>query len=264
LRQLGRIRHRRESSDRDRDADTMTRTNLMKPAGRYSDDELRAIYDERYVDQYDPHAVQRIRRLLPLVELFGDEVVADFGCGNGVLLELISPRVREYVGVDFSEPFVRAAERRRATHGIQNATFHLGDIVDFCAGLENRFDAAFALDFSEHIYDDQFLQIFSAIHGALKPGGSLYLHTPNKDYFMERFKAWGLLRQVEGHIGVRDARTHQALLRQCGFETIDVHYLAHYLTLASKFHVLGALPFVGRFFQARLFLRCRKARRLAR
>jgi predicted TPR repeat methyltransferase len=48
-------------------------------------------------------------RLLPLVELSGHETVADFGCGNGVLQELIGPRVREYVGVDFTEAFVRAA-----------------------------------------------------------------------------------------------------------------------------------------------------------
>ena len=51
--------------------------------------------------------------MLPLFDLSPDDVVADFGCGNGVLLELVAPRVREYVGVDFSEEFVRAAERRR-------------------------------------------------------------------------------------------------------------------------------------------------------
>src|SRR5262245_33047601 len=68
----------------------------MTSAGRLSDEELLAIYDERYVDIYDPHAVQRIERLLPLFALTGREDVADFGCGNGVLLELIAPRVREY------------------------------------------------------------------------------------------------------------------------------------------------------------------------
>jgi cyclopropane fatty-acyl-phospholipid synthase-like methyltransferase len=229
----------------------------MEPAGRLSDEQLLAIYDERYVDVYDPHAVQRMRRLLPLIELSGREVVADFGCGNGVLLELIAPRVREYVGVDFSEPFVRAAEARRAARGIQNGRFVRQDIVTFCAENPSRFDAAFAIDFSEHLYDDQFVTIFSAIRGALKPGGSLYLHTPNAAYFMERLKASGVLTQVEGHVGVRDARAHQVLLAQCGFTNVEVHYLAHYLTVASKFHFLGALPLVGPLFRARLFLRCR-------
>jgi 2-polyprenyl-6-hydroxyphenyl methylase/3-demethylubiquinone-9 3-methyltransferase len=225
---------------------------------RYSEEELLAIYDQGYVDQYDPHAVQRMRRMLPFFELSGRETVADFGCGNGVLLEILGPRVREYMGVDFSDAFVRAAERRRDERGISNGTFHCADIVAFCAQHPNQFDAAFALDFSEHVYDDQFVTIFSAIHGSLKPGASLYLHTPNAEYFMERFKARGILTQVEGHVGVRDARSHQALLAQCGFANVSVRYLAHYLYLASTLHGLGALPLVGRFFRARLFLTCRK------
>jgi cyclopropane fatty-acyl-phospholipid synthase-like methyltransferase len=118
---------------------------------RPTDEELRAIYDQSYVDQYDPHAVQRMRRMLPFFDLSKDDAVADFGCGNGVLLELVSPSVREYTGVDFSEEFVRAAERRREELGIRNGTFHCGDIVSFCGEHPNQFDAAFALDFSEHI-----------------------------------------------------------------------------------------------------------------
>jgi 2-polyprenyl-6-hydroxyphenyl methylase/3-demethylubiquinone-9 3-methyltransferase len=230
----------------------------MPRAGRQTEEELRAIYDQSYVSQYDPHAVQRMRRMLPFFDLSADDVVADFGCGNGVLLDLIGGRVREYVGVDFSEAFVRAAEQRRDALGIRNGTFQCADIVAFCDSHPNRFDAAFALDFSEHIYDEQFVRIFRAIHGALKPGASLYLHTPNAEYFMERLKEHGVLTQVEGHVGVRDARMHVALLTECGFANVHVRYLAHYLYLASMLHRLGDLPLVGRFFRARLFVTCRK------
>jgi cyclopropane fatty-acyl-phospholipid synthase-like methyltransferase len=228
---------------------------------RRSEEELRAIYDQRYVDHYDAHAVRRLRRMLPFFELSGHEIVADFGCGNGVLLELISPHVREYVGVDFSEAFVRAAERRRDEQGIRNGAFHCADVVTFCARHANHFDAAFALDFSEHIYDDQFLRIGRAIHGALKPGAPLYLHTPNGEYFMERLRASGVLRPIEGHVAVRDAARNEALLVQCGFTDVRVRHLAHYLRAAAAFHALGALPVVGRHFRARLFLTCRKAAR---
>jgi cyclopropane fatty-acyl-phospholipid synthase-like methyltransferase len=231
---------------------------IRRAAHRLSEEQLRAIYDQSYVDQYDPHAVQRMRRMLPFFELSGPEVVADFGCGNGVLAELIAPHVHEYVGVDFSEEFVRAAERRRDAHGIRNATFHCSDIVAFCARHPGRFDAGFALDFSEHIYDDQFLRIFRAIHGALKPGAALFLHTPNGAYFIERFRERGILERIEGHVAVRDEEDHRALLAQCGFASVHVRYLAHYLRLASAFHGLGTLPLVGGYFRARLFLTCRK------
>ena len=226
--------------------------------GRLSDLELRAIYRQDYVDQYDAHAVPRMRRMLPFFELSGREAVADFGCGNGVLLELIAPRVREYVGVDFSEEFIRAAERRRLAKGIEKGTFHCADIVEFSEEHVGQFDAAFALDFSEHVYDDQFVRIFTAICQSLKPHGSLYIHTPNREYFLEQFHEHGIMKQVEGHVAVRRVDQHRGLLAQCGFRDVQVRYLAHYLALPALLHPLGSLPFVGRHIRARLFLHCRR------
>ena len=43
---------------------------------RRSDEELRALYDQSTVDQYDPHAVQRMRRVLPFFELSSHDVAA--------------------------------------------------------------------------------------------------------------------------------------------------------------------------------------------
>jgi len=226
---------------------------------RLSDAELRAIYDQQYVDQYDPHAVARIRRMLPLFALSREASVADFGCGNGILLEVIASRIGAYVGIDFSEPFIRAANQRRAAKGITNGSFECADIVAFCQRHPHRFDAAFALDFSEHLYDDQFVEICRAIHCSLKPGTPLYIHTPNREYFLERFHQWGVLRQVGGHVGIRDPAQHRDLLARSGFSHVDVRYLPHYLRLASWFHGMGALPLVGRWFRARLFLTCWKA-----
>jgi 2-polyprenyl-6-hydroxyphenyl methylase / 3-demethylubiquinone-9 3-methyltransferase len=223
-----------------------------------TEEELLAIYDQQYVDEYDPHAVQRIGRLVPLFGLAGHERVADFGCGNGTLLELISGRVAEYVGVDFSDPFVREARRRQAARGIRHAMFHCSDIVAFCAERPERFDVAFAIDFIEHIYDDQLRRIGSAIHGALNADGVFYLHTPNGEYFMERLRDWGVLRQIEGHVGVRDASRYEHLLADCGFSDVRVQYLPHYLRVAGALHGLGALPVIGQHFRARLFLTCRK------
>lgn len=224
---------------------------------RLSERELRAIYDQRYVEQYDVHAVQRMLRMLPFFDLSEQDVVADFACGNGVLCDLIASRVRKYVGVDFSDAFIREAVGRRDARGITNAEFHCADIVAFCGEHPGELDAAFALDFSEHIYDDQFLRIFQAIHDALKPGAPLYLHTPNGEYFMERLRDSGVIRQIEGHVAVRDTRDQKALLAECGFTDVDVVYLPHYLYPASALHSLGALPLVGRHFRARLFMTCR-------
>ena len=238
----------------------MTSTAIRGSSRRQSDEELRAIYDQHYVDGYDPHAVPRLQRLLPYFELSGHEIVADFGCGNGVLLELISSRVHHYVGIDFSDAFVRAAETRREAMRISNGTFHCGDIGEFCAQHPHRFDAGFALDFSEHIYDDEFVRLGQAIFGALKPGALLYLHTPNGEYFIEHLRKWGVLSQISGHVAVRDADQNTNLLETCGFTDVRVHFLAHYLRAAAALHGLGSLPLIGRYFSARLFVTCRKPR----
>src|SRR5262245_42740037 len=200
----------------------------MRPrptSSRLTDQELLAIYDQDYVDIYDPHAIPRLRRLLPFLDLSSDDTVVDVGCGNGVLLELIAPLVRDYVGVDFSEPFVREALRRQRERGITKGRFECADIASFCDAHPDSFDAAFAIDFSEHLYDDQFVHIFRAVRRAMKPGAPLYLHTPNAEYFLERFHEWGILPPVEGHVGVRDARGHEVLLAQCGFTRIETRYL---------------------------------------
>lgn len=224
---------------------------------RLTDDELRAIYDEAYAEGYDPHAVPRIDRLLPMCALAPTMAVADFGCGNGVLGERIANRVARYVGVDFSPAFIRVAERRAAAAGLTNVSFHLGDITAFCAGHPGAFDAAFALDVSEHVYDDVFVALAAAIRGSLRPGAPLYLHTPNGAYALERLRAWGVMAQIEGHVAVRDPEHNERLLRLAGFGSVHTAIVPHYLPLPARLHGLGRLPGVGRWFQARLFVTAR-------
>jgi 2-polyprenyl-6-hydroxyphenyl methylase / 3-demethylubiquinone-9 3-methyltransferase len=220
---------------------------------RLSDEALHAIYDRAYAEGYDPHAVPRMERLLPHMTLAADAVVADYGCGNGVLAQVLAGKVARYVGVDFSEAFVEVAERRRDELGLRNTEFCCRSITAFCADHPAAFDAAFALDFSEHVYDDQFLELFAAIRTSLKPGAPLYLHTPNREYVLERFRASGVMSQIEGHVAVRSAAENERLLRACGFSSVETTYLAHYLTLPARFHFLGGLPWVGPLFRARLF-----------
>ena len=226
-------------------------------ARQYSHEELRALYDQAYVDQYDPHAVRRMTRLLPRFALTGAERVLDVGCGNGVLAEVVAGRVAEYRGVDFSPAFIDAARARAAVCGFRNARFECGDVVRFCAGRPHEFDAAFALDVAEHIYDEELGEIFRAVRGSLRAGGRFYLHMPNGEYFIERLRRRGVLRQIEGHVAVRSSSEYARLLTASGFERVEVAYVAHYLPLAGAFHRLGSLPFVGPLFRARLLITCR-------
>lgn len=222
------------------------------------DEELRRQqHSGDYVRDYATKPFSRLQRLLPLMQLRADDRVVDLGCANGMLAALVHDSVAQYVGVDFSDDFIKVARANAAARGMSTATFHCQDIVSFCREHPQAFTVATAMDFSEHLYDNEFVEIFTAVRGALAPGGRLFLHTPNMDFFYEWMKAAGLAPQFPQHIGVRNAARNVQLLEQCGFARrhIEVTDLPHY-NILKLVHPLRRLPGAGRWFRARLFIRC--------
>lgn len=206
-----------------------------------------AVHSGEYVEFFNELALDRVANLVPRMSVRDTDAVADFGCGNGMLLEALGPRSGGYDGVDFSPDFIRAAIKRASG---SNYRFHCQDIVEFCAEHKGKFDIAATLDFSEHVDDETFVRIYSAIRRSLKPNGRLYLHTPNAAFFMERLKARGILEQLRGHIAVRDAKDNERLLRASGFGSITIERVAHY-NILRHLHLLSRL---SDFFAARLWV----------
>ncbi len=223
---------------------------------RQSDEELRNLYRDDYVRRYHQEDRGRLARLLPLMDLGPDMVVADLGCGNGLLLELTHARVGHYHGVDFSSEFIEEARRRQAQAGISNASFHIESITEFCDRHEGALDRVFALDFTEHVYDEELIPIAASIRRSLREGGRLYIHTPNLTFFLELLKDKGFLRQFPEHVAVRSADQYVSLLRGVGFNEVKVSYLSHYLKTLSWLHAFSSAPIVGKYLKARLFFEC--------
>ena len=197
---------------------------------------------------------RRLENLLKFIKFNSKFHVAEYGCGNGIWGELIHQKVKSYIGVDFSTQFINLANKRHKALNIRNSKFECDDIVKFSKKHNNEFDQAFTMDFSEHIYDNDFISIFTAIRNTLKPNGKLYLHTPNGDYFLEQMKKHGILKQSLGHIGIRNANEHIKLLEKVGYKNIKISYLPHYLKPLSVLHFASYLPIIGRFFKARLLI----------
>lgn len=217
------------------------------------------LHSGEYVKMYERKPLSRLARLIPTMSLGGGETLADFACGNAMLLPLVHDRVKHYHGVDFSADFIRAAQDRADTLQIENCSFHCMDILEFCRTHAGGIDVATAMDFSEHINDQDFVEIFTAIHASLKSGGRLYLHTPNLTFFLELFKQHGIVPQFPQHIAVRDTRQNLELLEKCGFGVsgMTCHELPHY-NILKVLHPLRRIPFIGKYFVARLFIECRK------
>lgn len=220
-----------------------------------SEQELKALHGQAYVDAFNSgQSPMRLERLLARIALDPAADIVDYGCGNGLLMQHLAPRVHSYTGVDFSEPFIAAARARQQALHIGNAVFACEDIQRFAASHAAQFDAAFAMDFSEHVYDADWLVILRSIRSTLKAGGVFYLHTPNLDFLIERMKQHGiLLRQFPEHIAVRTPEHNMRLLHEAGFTAVTVSLIAHY-NILQLLHPLSFLPWIGKYFKARIFI----------
>ena len=224
-----------------------------------SNEQRQGMHSGGYVELVDAVPISRMTRLIPLMSLTPSMRLVDFACGSGPLAALVDGNVASYDGVDFSQDFVDAARRIAEQKQLSNVTFHCESIDAFCARQSLRFDVVVANDFSEHIYDQDFLSIFRGAFRILSDGGHLYLYTPNLEFFWEWMKQVGLAKQFPQHIAVRNADQYRRLLIDCGFtaEHIQVHYLAHF-NVFKYLHPLSHLPLIGKWFRAKLFIACRK------
>ena len=223
-------------------------------------DHRKLLHSGAYVENDKRKSPKRLLRLLDRMLLQKSYDVADFGCGNAIMLEYIKDKVSHYYGVDFSEDFITLANDKKSGLRATNASFYCDSITNFCGKFPNSFDAGFAFDLSEHIYDDEWQEIINAMFRSLRPGGHLYLHTPNAEFILEILKERGiLLRQFPEHIAVRNASQNTHFLEKAGFTDISVLYLSHY-NIVRIVHPLSYLPVIGKYFQARLFIEAIKPR----
>ena len=214
-----------------------------------------ALHSGDYVERYNAKPLHRVRNLAGRMALKSDAKIADFACGNGMLLHALGGRFQSYDGVDVYPHVVASPEAWAQREGFHKNRFHCCDIRDFCSRHSGYFDAAATLDFSEHVEDPLAIDIYASIRRSLRSGGRLYMHTPNLDFFMERAKQVGIIPQFPEHVAVRNGDQTAALLVAAGFDraAIEVQTIAHY-NLLKFVHPLAAIPRVGGFFAARLWI----------
>ena len=124
-------------------------------------------WDAATYDRVSEPQLAWAREQLERLELTGDEVVVDAGCGSGRVTALIAdlvPRGRVY-GVDVAPSMV---EHAREALG-DRATFYCQDLVQL--EIPEPVDAVFSNATFHWIPDHDAL--FAAIHRTLKPGGRL-------------------------------------------------------------------------------------------
>ncbi|AHM59928.1 Methyltransferase type 11 [Flammeovirgaceae bacterium 311] len=105
-------------------------------------------------------------------------VVAEIGCGDGRGIELLAPKSSRYIALDKST----AIAKKRAK-GYKNVEF-IETLIPPIPLADNTFDVVLCFQVIEHIVDDTLF--LEELHRILKPGGKLYLTTPNIDLTLTR------------------------------------------------------------------------------
>lgn len=101
--------------------------------------------------------------------------VLDLACGEGYGAAVLAARGHSVIGVDLEAPVLqKAATQYRA------AAFAAGDALRLPFG-DGTFDAIGALQVIEHLPDAFTDPLLEEIARVLKPGGTLYVTTPNID-----------------------------------------------------------------------------------
>lgn len=149
--------------------------HMTKPQDSYNE------WHARY--SVDVHADtpwhRMIRKHLASRDLVGKRVL-EIGCGRGGfscwLARQGTDRPAEIVAADFSSTAVEMGERYARTEGLANITWETADIQAI-GHPEASFDTVISCETIEHVPNPR--QAVAELSRVLKPGGRLFLTTPN-------------------------------------------------------------------------------------
>jgi SAM-dependent methyltransferase len=120
--------------------------------------------------------------------------ILDLGCGNGRLLELLEDYKVNYLGIDYSQKLISAAQSNWP-----KAKFLVADILNL-PPLKEKFDLIFCVAVLHHIPSKKMrLQVLSEIKSLLKPDGKLLMTNWNlwQSRYMKYIIKYTLLKMTD-------------------------------------------------------------------
>lgn len=171
-----------------------------------------------------PFQRYRMRKVLEIHQPGKEARVLDLGTGWGTFLVVLAPRVREIVGLDFSQKAVTTSATRVRRLGLRNVHLVRSDATR--TGLRDAsFDVVLAADLLEHLYPDQTEATLDECHRVLKPGGRLVVWTPHRGHLLERLRARTfLLRRDPSHVDYKSLDRIRRLVLEREFSIEKAYY----------------------------------------
>lgn len=164
--------------------------------------------------QSSPLLDRRLARMVRTLEPYRRlDRILEIGCGGGLFVRAATDQGWDVYGTEIS-PSCAAVLRP-----LMGSRLHEGT-VDTAPFADGSFDAAVMIEVIEHLVDP--LPYLVAIRRLLRPGGAIFLTTPNARgaaarALGTRWRAFG-----DEHLTLYDRRSLPRLLHRAGFDDVDV------------------------------------------
>jgi ubiquinone/menaquinone biosynthesis C-methylase UbiE len=206
------------------------------------------------------HARDQWKNIRHLIEPYEGQTILDIGCGSGKYAALMSHTACP-VAIDFSPMAMQSALETMQTQGKPEKALLLqarGEVLPFKDGT---FDKVTALDFVEHINQQEYETLLSEIQRVLKPGGTLCIYTPNKTYFIEFFYKLIFGRPYyPQHFGLKTASELTSPLKKLGYQVLSISFQPNYVPgLRQAEQIWMHLPWVGQLAKRRISIQAVKS-----
>jgi ubiquinone/menaquinone biosynthesis C-methylase UbiE len=153
--------------------------------------------DPEHLDESSPW-YKLVLEFLPAVE---GKRILEVACGRGGFSRLLASKGAMILGADFSESAVRIAKEKllRDPALADRVTYMQADAQNLPFG-DRTFDIVISCETIEHVPDER--AALREMYRVCKPGGSLYLTTPNYLNFMGLYLIYAKIR----HPGLRSSQ----------------------------------------------------------
>jgi ubiquinone/menaquinone biosynthesis C-methylase UbiE len=205
------------------------------------------------------HARDQWANVRNLIEPYENQRILDIGCGSGKYATVMSHTAYP-TAIDFSPVAMQAAKQTVREQGKPENAFLIqsrGEVLPFKDGV---FDKVTALDFVEHINQQEYHTLLVEIFRVLKPNGMLCIYTPNKTYFVEFvYKLIFGRPYYPQHFGLKTASELTEPMKQIGYQVVGLSSQPNYLPGLRQFErVFMRVPVVGQLAQRRLSVKAIK------
>ncbi len=160
----------------------MTSGDPIAPEAYTDDYFLRSVEGyQRFLDSGGRDVSPRLHRALDLAAIRPSQRVLDIACGRGEVVLQSALRGAAAVGIDYAQAAVSIAQRALVLSGERDRTAVARMDATRLAFAPESFDAAFMLDFVEHVYQPDLESSLCEVRRVLKSSGRLVIHTsPNR------------------------------------------------------------------------------------